>query len=70
MVPTLFYQEAVGLEIIIRNMPKKVDDKTIRNQKLQQLVDLLKFVLTLDDQEIVVSTIESVIESLEDEISK
>jgi hypothetical protein len=51
-------------------MTKKVDDKSIRNQKLQQIVDLLKFILTLDDQEIVVSTIESVIETLEDEISK
>ena len=51
-------------------MPKKIDDKFGRNQRLQQLVDLLKFVLTLDDQEILISTLESVIEALEDEISK
>lgn len=51
-------------------MAKKVDDKPGRNQRLQQLVDLLKFVLTLDDQEILISTLESVIEALEDEISK
>lgn len=51
-------------------MTKKVDDKSGRNQRLQQLVDLLKFVLTLDDQEILISTLESVIEALEDEISK
>jgi hypothetical protein len=38
--------------------------------RIKQIVDLLKFVLTLDDQEIVVSTIESVIETLEDEIIK
>lgn len=51
-------------------MTKKIDDKPGRNQRLQQLVDLLKFVLTLDDQEILISTLESVIEALEDEISK
>jgi Trp operon repressor len=45
---------------------KKKDDK----QKLQQIMELLKFVLTLDDEEIVKSTIESVIELLEEEISK
>lgn len=70
VVRILFYQGVAGQKIIIRNMTKKIDDKSIRNQKLLQIVDLLKFVLTLDDQEIVVSTIESVIESLEDEINK
>lgn len=50
-------------------MPKK-SDKENKNQKLQQVVGLLKFVLTLDDDEIVKSTIESVIELLEEEISK
>ena len=38
-------------------------------QKIQQLVDLLKFVLTIEDEEIIRSTIESVIETL-DEINK
>lgn len=38
--------------------------------KLRQVVDLLKFVLTLDDEEIVKSTIESVIEVLEEEINE
>ncbi len=37
--------------------------------KLRQIVDLLKFVLTLDDEEIVKSTIESRIEVLEEEIN-
>ena len=46
-------------------MSKKNQDT--RN-KLKQVVDLLKFVLTLDDEEIVKSTIESVIEVLEEEI--
>lgn len=50
-------------------MPKK-SDKENRNAKLQQIVELLKFVLPLDDEEIVKSTIESVIELLEEEISK
>lgn len=48
----------------------KKNDKENRNIKLQQVVELLKFVLTLDDEEIVKSTIESVIELLEEEISK
>lgn len=48
----------------------KKGDKENRSQKLQQTVELLKFVLTLDDEEIVKSTIESVIETLEEEISK
>lgn len=48
----------------------KKSDKEGRNQKLQQLVELLKFVLTLDDEEVVKSTIESVIETLEEEINK
>lgn len=37
--------------------------------KLKQIVDLLKFVLTLDDEEIVKSTIESIIDALEEEIN-
>lgn len=40
-----------------------------KNAKLQQIVDLLKFVLTIDDEEIVRTTIGSVIEALEDEIN-
>lgn len=37
---------------------------------LEQVVELLKFALTLDDDEIMKSTIESVIEILEEEIGK
>ena len=37
-------------------------------QKLQQIVDLLRFILTIDDEEITRSCLESVIESLEEEI--
>jgi cobalamin biosynthesis protein CobD/CbiB len=48
----------------------KKNDKDNRRQKLQQIVELLKFVLTLDDEEIVKSTIESVVELLEEEIGK
>lgn len=44
--------------------------KVNKNQKIQQIIDLLKFVLTLDDEEILRSTIESVIELLEEEITK
>ena len=38
--------------------------------KLEHVVELLKFALTLDDEEIIKSTVESVIEILEEEISK
>jgi hypothetical protein len=40
-----------------------------KNQ-LQHIVDLLKFVLELDDEEITKSSIESIIDLLEEEISK
>lgn len=40
------------------------------NRKLEQVVELLKFALTLDDEEILRSTVESAIEILEEEISK
>ena len=51
-------------------MPKRNKPDDDSKQKLQQAVGLLKFVLTLDDAEITQSTIESVIELLEEEISK
>ena len=38
--------------------------------KLENVVELLKFALSLDDEEIMKSTIESVIEILEEEIDK
>jgi len=46
-----------------------MSNKGSNKQKLQQVIDLLKFVLTLDDEEITKSTIESVVEILE-EINK
>jgi len=50
-------------------MPKKTKNDALK-QKLQQVIDLLKFALTLNDEEITRSTIESVVESLEEEINK
>lgn len=38
--------------------------------KLQRIIKLLKFINTIDDPEIVKSTIESIIELLEEEINK
>lgn len=38
--------------------------------KLEQVIELLKFALSLDDEEIIKSTVESVIEILEEEIAK
>jgi hypothetical protein len=61
----------VGQKIIIVDIMSKKSNKENRSQKLQQIVELLRFVLTLeDDEEIVKSTIESVIEILEEEINK
>lgn len=51
-------------------MSKKSNSPNDKKQKLRQVVDLLKFVQTLDDEEIIKSTIESVIELLEEEINK
>jgi len=45
-------------------------DKGDRDHKLEQVIDLLKFALSLDDEEIIKSTVESVIEILEEEITK
>jgi len=36
------------------------------NQKLEHVIELLKFVLSLDDEEIIKSTVESVIEILQE----
>jgi Trp operon repressor len=49
-----------------------IDSKNItsKKQRLQQIVDILKFVLTLDDEELLKSSVESVIDLLEEEISK
>lgn len=51
-------------------MSKRAKQPAETKQKLQQAVGLLKLILTLDDEEITKSTIESVIELLEEEINK
>ena len=51
------------------NIMTKQDSGNQKN-KLQRLVKLLKFVMTIDDLEIIKSTIESAIELLEEEIHK
>ncbi len=58
-----------GPKIIIANMKHKNSGEGNRN-KIEQVIELLKFALTLDDEEIMKSTVESVIEILEEEISK
>lgn len=71
MAVDLFYQVVAGLAtIIVEAMSRKPKSDDPRKQKLKQVVELLKFVQTLDDEEIVKSTIESIIELLEEEISK
>jgi hypothetical protein len=51
-------------------MPRKPKKTNDAKQKLEQAVRLLKFVLSTEDEEIIKFTIESVIELLEEEISK
>ena len=71
MEQDLFYQEAVGLKTTIHNMPRKPKvTHEVSNEKLCQIVALLKFILTLDDEEIQTTAIESIIELLEEEINK
>ena len=69
MVRTLYLQGAVGLKTTIANM-KRGNDGDGDKHKLQQVIDLLKFALSLDDEEIMKSTVESVIEILQEEIDK
>ena len=48
----------------------KIMPKNDRKFRIRRIIDLLTFVLTLDDDEIIKSTIEAVIEQLEEDISK
>ncbi len=59
-----------GPKIIIVNVMKNKKGGEGEHHKLEQVIELLKFALTLDDEEIMKSTVESVIEILEEEISK
>jgi hypothetical protein len=43
-------------------------NKDNKNAKIKQIIEILRFILTVDDQEIITSSIESVIEQLEEEI--
>lgn len=39
-----------------------------KNDRLKKIISLLRFILTVEDEEVMKSTIESVIEMLEEEI--
>ena len=55
----------------VNNMRNRMTNEDNRDkQKIEQVVELLKFALTCDDEEIIKSTVESVIEILEEEIAK
>jgi hypothetical protein len=56
--------------IAMPRKPKKTDENRELKTKLGQCCGLLKFVLSTDDQELIKVTIESVIETLEEEINK
>jgi hypothetical protein len=51
-------------------MPRKSKSSGEGKEKLKQVVELLKFILTIDDEEIRQATIESIIDLLEEEIGK
>jgi hypothetical protein len=51
-------------------MDNKNDKGGSDKYKLQQIVELLKFALSLEDQEIIKSTVEAVVELLQEEIGK
>ncbi len=63
----MFYQGAVGQKTIMVELMAKKSDK---NKNIKKVLELLKFSLSLNDEEIMRSTIESVIEILEEEIKK
>lgn len=62
--------EVAGHETTIVNAMTKKTKDSAKSMKIKQVVELLRFVLTLDDEEIVKSTIESIIELLEEEMNK
>ena len=43
------------------------NNQSTKSQKLEQIIKLLKFIITLDDMEIIKATIESIVEILEEE---
>ena len=55
---------AVGLAQDIHNMTKL--NKSFKDQKVKKIIDLLKFALSTNDEEIIKSSIESVVEQLEE----
>ena len=65
----LYSTDLGGPKTTIVNVMSNKKDNTGKS-KLEQVVELLKFALSLDDEEIMKSTIESVIEILEEEIGK
>lgn len=46
------------------------NNKINRKNKIKRIIDLLKFVLTLEDEELMKSSVESIIELLEEDINK
>lgn len=74
MVVVSLLREVVGQRIITRNnttnMTKENDKKGNDRYKLQQIIELLKFALSLEDHEIIRSTVEQIVELLEEEVGK
>lgn len=58
----------VGLRTAIHHKMTTSNKNNNRNAKIKQIIELLKFALSVDDEEIIQSSIESVIEMLEEEI--
>jgi len=60
---------AVGGHGIATQNNMENSNKTTKKQRLKRIVDLLKFASTTDDNELIKSIIESVVEMLEEEIN-
>jgi hypothetical protein len=56
----------VGLKIDIVNFMTNNKNEDENNHKINNVIELLKFALSLDDEEIIKSTVESVIEILQE----
>jgi hypothetical protein len=64
--PVLYSPVEVGQPQDISKTMTNKDGDDGSNQKLEHVIELLKFVLSLDDEEIIKSTVESVIEILQE----
>lgn len=66
MAQDLFYQVLAGQKIVTANMTNNDNKWEEKKFKLEQVIELLRFALSSDDEEIIKSTVESTIEIIEE----